>query len=59
MNKFLNQPTQRKIPSSDVLDKWKSDYEVMQGTMIYGTSLPFDKLMDKIRKLNKRVNRIS
>jgi hypothetical protein len=47
------------IPPAIVIDQWKSDYEVMQGSMIYGDSLPFDKLMDKIRELNDRVNRIS
>ena len=47
------------VPSSEVLSKWKTDYEVMQSTMIYGDSLPFDKLMDKLRELNERVNRIS
>ncbi len=49
----------RIIPSIAVIDQWKADYEVMQQTMIYGDSLPFDKLMDKIRELNEKVNRIN
>jgi len=44
------------IPPPSVIGLWKSDYETMQETMIYGDSLPFDKLMDKIRELNERVN---
>ena len=47
------------IPPPTVIDQWKTDYEAMQSTMIYGISLPFDKLMDKIRELNERVNQIS
>ncbi len=27
-------------------------------TMIYGKSLPFDKLMNKIKQLNERINQI-
>lgn len=49
----------RIIPPTSVMDRWKADYEVMQQTMIYGDSLPFNKLMDKIRELNERVNRLS
>jgi len=44
------------IPPPSVIGLWESDYETMQETMIYGDSLPFDKLMDKIRELNERVN---
>jgi predicted nucleotidyltransferase component of viral defense system len=43
------------IPPPIEIDKWKSDYETMQQTMIYGDSLPFDKLMDKIKELNEKV----
>jgi hypothetical protein len=42
-------------PPIGVIDKWKRDYETMQQTMIYGDSLPFLKLMDKIQELNQRL----
>jgi hypothetical protein len=45
------------IPPPTEIDKWKSDYETMQQTMIYGDSLPFDKLMDKIRELNDKIKK--
>lgn len=35
---------------------WKSDYVTMQESMIYGDSLPFDKLLEKIYALNERIN---
>jgi predicted nucleotidyltransferase component of viral defense system len=43
------------IPPTGVIDKWKRDYETMQQTMIYGTSLPFDKVINKIQELNLRL----
>ena len=46
------------IPPDSVIDLWKSDYEIMQSTMIYGKSLSFNKLIDKIKQLNERINRI-
>ncbi|MCL2435518.1 MAG: nucleotidyl transferase AbiEii/AbiGii toxin family protein [Lentimicrobiaceae bacterium] len=46
------------IPPNSIIDLWKTDYEAMQGTMIYGKSLPFNKLIDKIKQLNERINRI-
>lgn len=44
------------LPPEDVYESWKKDYEIMQETMIYGDSLPFDRLIDKIRLLNERIN---
>jgi predicted nucleotidyltransferase component of viral defense system len=46
------------VPPDHVIDLWKADYEVMQRTMIYGKSLPFNKLLDKIKQLNERINKI-
>jgi hypothetical protein len=34
-----------------VIDDWRQDYEKMQGTMIYGDSLPFDELIARIEEL--------
>jgi len=45
------------IPPASIMDLWRKDYEKMQ-SMIYGDSLPFDKLMDRIRELNERFREI-
>lgn len=39
------------IPPKDVLAGWRDDYEKMQSSMIYGKSLPFEKLMERITEL--------
>jgi hypothetical protein len=46
------------IPPDNVIDRWKTDYETMQSTMIYGKSLPFNELIDRIKQLNNRINQI-
>ena len=46
------------VPPNEVIPYWKDDYARMQSTMIYGESLPFDKLMDRIRELNERFRKI-
>lgn len=42
------------VPPSEVLPEWKADYKKMQESMIYGDSLPFEKLIERIRVLNER-----
>lgn len=46
------------VPPDHIYESWKKDYETMQETMIYGDSMPFDMLVDKIRSLNERINRM-
>lgn len=46
------------IPPDSLLNSWKKDYEQMQQNMIYGESLPFDKLLGRIIKLKERINTI-
>jgi hypothetical protein len=46
------------LPPENVIKLWKDDYEVMQRTMIYGKSLSFDKLIDRIKQLNEQINRM-
>ena len=46
------------IPPDSVIAQWQEDYEIMQRTMIYGESLSFNKLIDSIKQLNERINRI-
>jgi len=54
----LRPGTLRIVPPENVYESWKRDYETMQETMIYGDSLPFDKLVEKIRLLNEKINRL-
>ena len=42
------------IPPRHVLDEWKMDYETMQQTMIYGNSLPFGKLLIRMKELQEK-----
>jgi len=42
------------VPPVFILDSWRRDYELMQSDMIYGKSLPFDKLIERIEELNGR-----
>ena len=46
------------IPPESVLAQWQQDYEIMQRTMIYGKSLPFNTLITKIKQLNEKINQI-
>ena len=42
------------VPPASVMEKWRDDYTAMQASMIYGESLPFGKLIERIKLLNKR-----
>ena len=46
------------VPPENIIDLWKIDYETMQRTMIYGNSLPFEKMIDKIKILNEKIREI-
>jgi len=46
------------VPPDHIINLWKVDYETMQRTMIYGESLPFNKLIVKIKELNEKINKI-
>ncbi|MDR1729098.1 MAG: nucleotidyl transferase AbiEii/AbiGii toxin family protein [Prevotellaceae bacterium] len=45
------------IPPQNVIEQWEEDYNKMQ-TMIYGNSLSFNELIDRIKQLNEKINRI-
>lgn len=45
------------IPES-VMEAWQDDYADMRRFFIYGESLEFDALMQKIRELQERVRNI-
>ena len=44
------------VPPDVVLKNWEKDYQLMQENMIYGDSLSFKELIDRIRELNHRFN---
>jgi predicted nucleotidyltransferase component of viral defense system len=45
------------VPPDSVMNLWKQDYEKMK-SMIYGKSLSFNKLIDRIKILNERFRNI-
>jgi predicted nucleotidyltransferase component of viral defense system len=49
----------RIVPPADIMEAWRKDYATMQETMIYGESLPFENLIEKIRILNERICELS
>lgn len=47
------------IPPSEIIEQWKDDYENMRMYMIYGDSVPFDELVNKLKELNILIKGIS
>ena len=43
------------VPPKNVIREWQKDYETMQETMIYGESLQFNSLIDRIKQLNEQI----
>jgi predicted nucleotidyltransferase component of viral defense system len=46
------------VPPANMLTRWENDYENMRHTMIYGDSVPFDTLINRIKQLNERINNL-
>lgn len=46
------------VPPEHVLPDWETDYNEMKENMIYGEALPFSELIEKLRKLQSRINTI-
>ncbi len=46
------------VPPKEILSKWKEDYISMQSSMIYGDSLTFEKLIERITDLNEQFRKI-
>lgn len=44
------------IPPDTIIKKWKTDYEEMKGSMIYGQPLEFGELINRLVELQKRIN---
>ncbi len=45
-------------PPDILLPDWRSDYEAMQQSFIFGKSLAFDSLIDRIHILQDRFRRV-
>lgn len=46
------------IPPDSIIKMWKADYEEMKGSMIYGNTLDFDQLINRLTEFQKRINAI-
>ena len=46
------------IPPSEVIELWKKYYQVMQEFMIYGETLEFDKLTERLEELKMRLRNL-
>lgn len=46
------------IPPDEILGEWEKDYKAMQEAMIYGESLPFEQLIERMKELKQRINGI-
>lgn len=45
-------------PPQEFIENWKSDYVAMQQQMVYGESLPFDTLIERMHKLEDDFSRM-
>lgn len=55
----LHQPqTIKLIPPERLLKAWESDYRELIENMIYGDKLPWGKLLDRIKELTERINKL-
>ena len=46
------------IPPDSIIKMWEADYEEMKGSMIYDQPLEFEKLINRLAELQKRINEI-
>lgn len=53
----LSSKTMRIIPPDSVIAKWEDDYNKMQ-TMIYGKTVSFSEIINKITKLNTEIKQL-
>lgn len=44
------------LPPAHVYEEWKQDYKQMQESMFYGETLSFEKLIEKLKVLQDRIN---
>lgn len=46
------------IPPDAIINKWKDDYKTMQENMIMGKSLKWEELLDRIREIEGKLNKL-
>jgi hypothetical protein len=46
------------VPPDASIKQWQGDYHDMQESMIYGDSVSFDKLIDRMKELMERINQL-
>ncbi|WP_236025541.1 nucleotidyl transferase AbiEii/AbiGii toxin family protein [Algoriphagus oliviformis] len=46
------------IPPTSILKVWGEDYKIMQEQMIYGKSLSYNELIEKLTQLQSKINRL-
>jgi predicted nucleotidyltransferase component of viral defense system len=46
------------VPPEETIKHWEKDYKTMQESMFYGSTISFDKLMERITELNTRVKKM-
>ena len=46
------------IPPEELVEIWRRDYERMQEYFIYGESLPYDQLIDRMKELQNRLRKV-
>lgn len=46
------------IPPAGIIDQWETDYKKMQQNMIYGKSLSFSDLIERMKELKSRLNNL-
>lgn len=49
-------PNLNPIPPDNLLPEWEKDYRVMQEQMIYGESLPFNQLIEEVKRIVGEIN---
>jgi len=42
------------VPSDEIQKAWEDDYRHLQDSMIFGESLPFEKLLERMNELQNR-----
>ncbi|HLN20928.1 MAG TPA: nucleotidyl transferase AbiEii/AbiGii toxin family protein [Bacteroidales bacterium] len=47
------------VPPENIIKEYEKDYRGMRESMIYGDSLPFDELIERIKELRSRVRAIN
>ncbi len=46
------------LPPDELIKDWEEDYKSMQEYMIAGISLPWNELLEKIKKIQKNINKV-